>query len=471
MAIKTKLSIFIFLFFLINIAICREETDPELKTCKHQCHQQRQYDEHDKRICMKECDEYHEMKQEREKHKEDKDDEKEVENPYVFEYKDFDTILDTEDGRISVLNMFDQKSKLLRNVENYGLAVLEAKAHAFVSPHHFDSEVIFFNMKGRGIIGLVEQDNTERFNLEAGDIIRVPAGTPIYLVNRDENEKLFIAALHMPSSPGSAPLNFEAFFGPAGRNPESVLTAFSSKVLQAAFKTSKGKLESVLEEQKKERIFKIRKEDVHGMAPKKSIWPFGGQFNGPFNIFSNKPSFSNQFGSLFEIGPSESKSGLEGLNVMLSFANITKGSMSTIYYNTNANKIAFVVDGEGYFEMACPHYMSSKHRKSSSAYHKMNARLRPGMVFVVPAGHPFVTIASKNNNLKIVCFEVNAERNKKLAFAGKKNIVVALDKTAKKLSFDSSPEKVDEIFKRDEEFFFSYDVDEESKEDRGHADV
>jgi hypothetical protein len=145
MAIKTKFSIAIFLFFLITLAISREETDPELKTCKHQCQQQRQYDEHDKKICMKECDEYHQMKQEREK--EDTDDEKE-ENPYVFEYKDFDTILDTEDGRISILNMFDKKSKLLRNVENYGLAVLEAKAHTFVSPHHFDSEVVFFNIKG-----------------------------------------------------------------------------------------------------------------------------------------------------------------------------------------------------------------------------------------------------------------------------------------------------------------------------------
>jgi mannose-6-phosphate isomerase-like protein (cupin superfamily) len=178
-----------------------------------------------------------------------------------------------------------------------------------------------------------------------------------------------------------------------------------------------------LDEQKKERIFKIPEEDVHDLAPKKTVhlWPFGGQFKGPFNIFSNSPSFSNQFGSLFEVGPSESKSDLEGLNLMLSFANITKGSMSTIYYNTHANKIAFVVDGEGYFEMACPHMSSSshsKHRRSSSAYHKINARLRPGMVFVVPAGHPFVTVASKNNNLNIVCFEVNAQRNKKLAFAG-----------------------------------------------------
>jgi hypothetical protein len=99
------------------------------------------------------CDEFIQMNQEqREKHKEHvEQDEREDENPYVFEFKDFDTILDTEDGRISILNMFDQKSKLLRNVENYGFAVLEAKGHAFVSPHHFDSEVIYFNIKGMQI--------------------------------------------------------------------------------------------------------------------------------------------------------------------------------------------------------------------------------------------------------------------------------------------------------------------------------
>lgn len=93
--------------------------------------------------------------------------------------------------------------------------------------------------------------------------------------------------------------------------------------------------------------------------------------------------------------------------------------MTTIHYNTHANKIALVIDGEGHFEMACPHVSSSRsQKKSSPSYHKISARLKPGMVFVVPAGHPFVTIASNRNNLMIVCFEVDAQRNKKLAFAG-----------------------------------------------------
>lgn len=96
--------------------------------------------------------------------------------------------------------------------------------------------------------------------------------------------------------------------------------------------------------------------------------------------------------------------------------------MSTIHYNTNANKIALVIDGEGELEMACPHMPSSssnsKQKKSSISYHNINAKLRPGVMFVVPAGHPFVNIASKKKNLIVVCFEVNAQRNKKLTLAG-----------------------------------------------------
>lgn len=153
MAIKAKVSLAFFLFFLLsllcsNLVISKEERDPEIKTCKHQCRQQLQYSEEDKNVCMEECDEYHRMKKEREKRKEQDQDEDENENPYVFKSKDFDTRIDTEDGRVLVLNKFNDKSKLLRNIENYGLAVLEVKGHAFVSPHHFDSEVIIFNVKG-----------------------------------------------------------------------------------------------------------------------------------------------------------------------------------------------------------------------------------------------------------------------------------------------------------------------------------
>ncbi|KAI7987518.1 63 kDa globulin-like protein [Camellia lanceoleosa] len=46
--------------------------------------------------------------------------------------------------------------------------------------------------------------------------------------------------------------------------------------------------------------------------------------------------------------------------------------------------------------------------------------LRPsrGVVFIVPPGHPVITIASKNQNLQIVCFDVNALNNEKFPLAG-----------------------------------------------------
>ncbi|XP_061358760.1 sucrose-binding protein-like [Gastrolobium bilobum] len=500
MAMKGKLCLAIFLFFLLalcsNLAMATEKKvveDPELKTCKHQCKQQREYSEDDKRICMQMCDKYREMKQKREKqieeeirrkkehemeekgnhhhhHSEEEEEEEEEEekeekeNPYVFEDNDFDTRVDTEDGRECVLQKFTKKSKFLQGIQNFRLAILEANPRSFVSPRHFDSEAVFVDVKGRATIGLVIEDKTERFNLEPGDIMRIPAGTPVYVVNRDANEKLFIAQFHLPvSTPG----NFEAFFGPGGKDPESVLKAFSWDVLEAALQTPRGRLEGLFSKQKKGSIFKISNEHVQALAPQTGFWPFGSS-RDPFNIFSKSPTFSNQYGRLFEVGPDDKKSGLQGLNFMLTFANITKGSMSTLHYNSHATKIALVIegDGEGRFEMACPHVSSSK---SHSSYHKISARLRTGVVFVVPAGHPFVTIASKKSNLLILCFEVNARGNKKLNFAGKRNIVSALDKNAKELAFNYPAEKVDEIFNRDEQFFFPGPYTFEESEDSGRA--
>ena len=100
--------------------------------------------------------------------------------------------------------------------------------------------------------------------------------------------------------------------------------------------------------------------------------------------------------------------------------------MTAPLHLTRATKICLVPDGEGYLEMVCPHVSSSWHRgrshsrgrKGSPSYHRFSAPLRPGMVFVVPAGHPFLVGASKQNNLHAICFEVNARGNKMLTLAG-----------------------------------------------------
>jgi len=95
--------------------------------------------------------------------------------------------------------------------------------------------------------------------------------------------------------------------------------------------------------------------------------------------------------------------------------------MSTIHYNSHATKIAFVIDGKGHLQIVCPHISSrsqAKHGKSSPSNHRISAELKPRMVFVVPPGHPFVTVSSGKENLQIICFEINARDNKKFTFAG-----------------------------------------------------
>lgn len=171
--------------------------------------------------------------------------------------------------------------------------------------------------------------------------------------------------------------------------------------------------------------------------------------------------------------------------------------MSAPMYYSKASKIGVVIEGEGHFEMATPHTAQGHKKKSSPTYERVSAHLRPGVVFVVPAGHPFVTLASPRNNLQILCFEVNARGNKKLTFAGiriithnvvfkfqspvtycfallmiltgKKNIVNAMDKEAKELVFNLPAEKVDNIFNREEQFFFAGPENYEEPEERGRA--
>ncbi|XVF72379.1 hypothetical protein PTKIN_Ptkin12aG0117000 [Pterospermum kingtungense] len=109
--------------------------------------------------------------------------------------------------------------------------------------------------------------------------------------------------------------------------------------------------------------------------------------------------------------------------------------------------------------MTCPRVSqdsrSSGGRKSGPSYRRISSSLRSDILFIVSAGHPFVTVASTHKNLEILCFEVNAENNIRYPLAGKGNLVEQLEKEAKKLAFKTEEEEVDQIFgNQNEEFFF-----------------
>lgn len=117
--------------------------------------------------------------------------------------------------------------------------------------------------------------------------------------------------------------------------------------------------------------------------------------------------------------------------------------MTAPAYNSRSTKIAVVVEGQGKVEIICPHLGKESERSSKRSqrreryeeeeeeeeqdqqsqqgqrYHRVQSDVSQGTVFVVPAGHPTVAIASRNDNLQIMCFEIRAEKNERIFLAGK----------------------------------------------------
>ncbi|XP_074283936.1 vicilin Cor a 11.0101-like [Silene latifolia] len=477
--LTNRLCLVLLLIMVVYVGVTTTEAkeDPELRQCKHQCRHQRQFDESQKLGCERSCEEYIEEKERIRKWREQRDElgrDETDNNPYVFQEEQFRTHFSTQQGSLRVLPKFTQRSQLFKGIQNFRVLLFQANPHTFILPNHWDADAIFFVAQGRGTVSLVFTDRRESFSIEQGHVMVIPAGVTAYLINEDNDEKLVLAKLVNPvSNPGK----FVTFFGPGGRNPESFFNAFSPEVLEAAFKTSSARLERIFSQQREGVIIRASEEQIRALTHKEgSHSVFGSKSSkdfSPVHLLRQRPTASNEFGKLFEIDISDNKV-LQDLGIGVSFANISQGSMNTPFYNSRATKVAIVLNGKGQFEMACPHVSKSDHhhhqhrnphhdsgrsqqgeeRETPIHYEKISSELRPGTVFVVPPGHPFVTIASQNNNLEVICFEINAENNQKFPLAGQKNILRNIESEAKELAFATSADEVDSVFENQDEFFF-----------------
>lgn len=93
------------------------------------------------------------------------------------------------------------------------------------------------------------------------------------------------------------------------------------------------------------------------------------------------------------------------------------------YYNSKAFKVALVVDGKGYWELVSPYgsARSGEGRESqeeSVSYQRLSAQLSDGNGLVVPPGHPSAIVAERGQDLRVLCFGINAEQNQEHRLAG-----------------------------------------------------
>ncbi|XWS53955.1 hypothetical protein CRYUN_Cryun10bG0045200 [Craigia yunnanensis] len=416
----------------------------------------------------------------REGEEEEGEDEQQRNNPYYFPYRrSFQTRLGDEEGKFKLLQRFAEKSPLLKGIKNYRLAMLEANPNTFVLPFPCDFEAIYVGTNGKGTITFVTHENKESYNIERGTVVRNPAGSTAYMVNQDNREKLTIAVLELPvNTPGKS----QAFYPAGNGNPQSYFQTFSSEIFETVLNTPREKLEKLFEGQRGQQRQK-RQQGGFRRAKPEQIRAMSQQATSPrhrggeilaINLLSQSPVYSNQNGRFFEASPEEFQQ-LQNMDVAVAASNINQGAIFVPHYNSKATFVVLVTEGNGYIEMVCPH-LSRQSQGSRSGrqdrreqeeeeeeeeeeeriaeYKKVKARLSLGDVFVIPAGHPFTFVASRNENLKTIGFGIHAQNNKRIFLARKKNLMRHMDSEAKEISFGVPSKLVDDILNKPEESYF-----------------
>ncbi|KAJ3674745.1 hypothetical protein LUZ60_005361 [Juncus effusus] len=470
-----------------------DPAEQRFRECRSRCRQQHKERKQQSR-CMTKCEEeYREERRQgggnphqRYEGEGVRGEERKRENPYVFGKERFRYEHRTDHGFVKVLDKFHEKSNLLLGLANYTIEVLVADPRTFVMPTHFDADCVCYVFKGRGTLTILGKGEKESHEIREGDIFVTSAGSIIYMVSSDPRERLVVVKfLRSVSMPGQ----IMHFHVAGGRNPESIYRHFSEEVLEAAFRAPIDQIENVIGRQRKGAFIRASQEQIQGLrrhSKEGGSWPFG-ESRGPFNLLKKQATHSNRYGALFEADSKDYRQ-LQHLNVRVSLANVTDGSMMAPFYNSRSTKVAMVVQGSGYIEIICPHLARKTQRghgtqrhagqeeqeergrqrygeeeeeyegrgtQGQQRYKKIRAYLSQGMVFVVPAGHPVVEVASADQNLQAICFEIRADRNERIFLAGRNNILNKMEKEAKELAFDTSAQEVDQVFnaQREEAFF------------------
>ncbi|XP_009605859.1 vicilin Jug r 2.0101 [Nicotiana tomentosiformis] len=369
-------------------------------------------------------------------------------NPYLFESQRFRSRFKSKHGEFRVLEKFTERSELLGGLEKYGVAVLEFEPLSFMFPHHCDAEIILFVVRGRGTISIAEQEEKNSFNLENGDVIRVNAGSTIYMINRNNNERFFVYVL---AKTVNIPGQFQEYFSGGGENPESFYRAFSSEILETAFNIPRDTIEGLFGQQRKGIFVKASEEQIRAISEHASR-STKQQTRGPFNLLNERPLLGNRFGQYFEATPERFEQ-LRDLDAAAGIMNINQGGMLLPVYCTRTTWFVMVVEGNGRFEMACPH-LGSQSQRQGRHYQKVQGSLSVGDVLIIRAGHPITVVATGDSDLRMVGIGFNAHNNRMNFLAGRQSIWRNIDREAKEVSFNMPASEVEEILQKQDQSYF-----------------
>nr|CAA96513.1 convicilin precursor [Vicia narbonensis] len=388
-------------------------------------------------------------------------------NPFLFKSNKFLTLFENENGHIRRLQRFDKRSDLFENLQNYRLVEYRAKPHTIFLPQHIDADLILTVLSGRAILTVLSPNDRNSYNLERGDTIKLPAGTTSYLLNQDDEEDLRVVDLSISvNRPGKV-----ESFGLSG-SKNQYLRGFSKNILEASLNTKYETIEKVLLEEPQQSIGQKRRsqrqetnalvkvsreqvEELKRLAKSSSKKGVSSEFE-PFNLRSQNPKYSNKFGKLFEITPEKKYPQLQDLDIFVSSVEINEGGLMLPHYNSRAIVILLVNEGKGNLELVGlkNEQQEQREREDEQQVQRYEARLSPGDVVIIPAGHPVAVSASSNLNL--LGFGINAENNQRNFLTGSDdNVISQIENPVKELTFPGSAQEVNRLLKNQEHSHFA----------------
>ncbi|KAM0843182.1 hypothetical protein ACQ4PT_057888 [Festuca glaucescens] len=379
--------------------------------------------------------------------------------PYVFGPHSFWRIVQSDQGFIKAIRPFNEESRLLRGIKNYRVAIMDVNPRSFVEPGYTDADGIGYVAQGEGVLTVIQNGEKRSYTVRQGDVVAAPAGSIMHLANTDGRRKLIIVKiLNTISVPGK--FHVENFLPSSLSLPPKIRIILRRSGWRSC-SVGRGRRRGSSSARPRSRS-----------GSSAATRPFGGDSRSTYNLLEQRPTIANRHGRLYEVD-ARSFRALGDQDVRVSFANITTGSMTAPFYNTQSVKISVVLQGEGEVEIVCPHLSqdSERHQQGQSErehqqrghgseseseseeqqeqekYETIRARVSRGSALVVPPGHPVVAISSSraSSNLQIVCFEINAQKNERVWLAGKNNVLGKLDRPAKELAFGAPAREVDEV--------------------------
>ncbi|BAT94101.1 hypothetical protein VIGAN_08067200 [Vigna angularis var. angularis] len=380
------------------------------------------------------------------------------ENPFHFSSNRFHSLFKNSHGHIRLLQRFDQQSKQLQNLEDYRLLEVQLRPHTLLLPHHVDADYIIIILSGRAILTLENPDDSDSYNLQNGDVQKIPAGRTLYLINPDNEETLKVMVLARPIN---NPAKLETFFLSSTEVQQSYLQGFSKKTLEASFDTQFKKINRVLfgeegkqqdEESRQEGVIvKLTKEQIRELSKhaKSSSKKTISSKDKPFNLRSGSPIYSNTLGKFYEITP-EKNPQLHDMDVFVSFVNMKEGALLLPHYNSKSIVILVVNEGEANVELVG---VREQQQEESGEVQRYRAELSEEDVLVIPATYPVAINAT--SSLNFFAFGINAENNQRNFLAGEKdNVMSDIPRQVLEVAFPGSGEETVKLIKKQTESYF-----------------